>query len=266
MKHALLILCLGASACGGGGTPTTPTPVQPPATTRIISLSGPVAFGDVQVGSSKAMTLTISNTGNTSFAITGATGGFDGLRVSTLTGIVPAGGTLPFTFTFTPTTVGARSATFTLNGDFTTGNNATTMSGNGVPAPPPPLLSAGGIWRGQAASTSCKDDGAAAAVHYCQNAPTHSGSVTLILTQYAGGDVAGSVDIAGYPVSYASGSLVNDRLQISGAGGAGAFDYEYRNWNTFIAGNAMTGTFTWRLSLKSGGSVEYNMTLSGVSR
>lgn len=134
-----------------------------------------------------------------------------------------------------------------------------------TPAPPPPP-SAQGIWQGQAVSTSCKDDGAAAAANYCQAIPKHNGTVTLTLTQFAGGPVAGSIDIAGYPVSAASGSLVNDRLQLSGSGGAGAFDYEYRNWNTFIAGSTMTGALTWRLSLKSGGSVEYTLTLVGVTR
>lgn len=266
MKQALLILSVvGLIGCGGSGVPSAPSPTVTP--TRIIALSGPVAFGDVQVGASRSVTLTVSNRGNSTLTWSGIGGGFADTSVTPPTsGTIAAGGSTILVFTFAPKAVGPRSAPVSITGDFTDGTNATTMSGNGIPVPPPPLLSAGGIWRGQAASTSCKDDGAAAAVHYCQNAPTHNGSVTLLLTQYAGGDVAGSVDIAGYPVSYASGSLVNDRLQISGSGSAGAFDYEYRNWNTFIAGNTMTGTFVWRLSLKSGGAVEYSMTLAGVTR
>lgn len=86
----------------------------------------------------------------------------------------------------------------------------------------------------------------------------------LTLAQSVTGTVSGTLDIAGYPVNSASGSLVGDHLQINGSGTAGAFDYEYRNWNSTIAGPSMSGTFTWLLSLKSGGFVEYSMRLVGV--
>lgn len=91
--------------------------------------------------------------------------------------------------------------------------------------------------------------------------------MTLVLVQFIGGSVAGSIDIAGYPVASATGNLTGDRLQINGSGNAGAFDYEYRTWNTTITGSSMTGTFVWLLSLKNpGGFVQYNMSLVNTTR
>jgi HYDIN/CFA65/VesB family protein len=230
--------------------------------TRIISLSGPVAFGNVEVGSSKTATLTVSNTGNSTLTFTSIGGGFAETTVTPPTsGTIAAGGSRDLIFRFAPLSAGGRTATITINADHMSGNNATSMTGTGVATAPP---SAAGTWRGQAVSTSCRDEGAAAAVNYCKNVPTHNGPVVLTLVQFVGGNVAGSIDIAGYPVNSATGNLTGDRLQINGSGNAGAFDYEYRNWNSTISGSSMTGTFTWLLSLKSGGFVQYNMMLVNV--
>lgn len=64
----------------------------------------------------------------------------------------------------------------------------------------------------------------------------------------------------------ASGSLQGDRLQINGTGSDNGVEYEYKAWNTTISGNTMNGTFVFLEYLKSGGSVQYAMTLSNVVR
>lgn len=257
---ALAMLC---AACGSTNSPTTPTP-QPVATaTRIISLSGPIAFGDVQVGSSKAMTLIVSNTGNTSFGITGATGGFPGLSLGTFTGVVAGGGTFPLAFTFAPTTTGARSAIFTVSGDFTSGNNATTISGNGTAAPPP---SAAGTWIGRTSASTCRQSGPLGGTDYCHDNANIFGPLTMTFAQSVTGAVAGTVNFIDYRANV-SGSLNDTRLQVNGTGNAGFLDYEYANWNTVISGNTMTGTFLFRFSAKNpGGFVEWTMTLANVIR
>lgn len=266
MTRALLLCAIGVVGCGGGSTNqtiTAPTPA-PAAPTRVIALSGPVAFGDVQVGSSKTATLTISNRGTGTLTWTGITGGFAESTVTPPTsGTIAAGASTTLVFTFAPKSVGPRSAPLGITADFTDGNPATSISGNAVAAPP---ATATGTWRGSGTSTRCVDNGAAAAVEFCRVVPRFGGPLTLVLQQSIGGQVQGSIEWAGYPVNAATGSLVNDRLQINGSGVAGAFDYEYRDWNSTIAGNTMTGTFSWLLSLKSGGFVRYDVTMAGVTR
>lgn len=262
MKHALLILCLGASACGGS-SPTAPTPVPPPAATRIISLSGPLAFGDVAIGTSKTMTLVVSNTGNTSFAITGANGGFADLTLASLAGTIPAGGSMSLVFTFAPKAVGARAATFTLAGDFTSGTSATTISGNAIAGAPP---SAAGTWTGRANATACRQSGPLGGTDYCKDNANIFGPMVMAFVQAVNGNVAGTATFIDYKANV-SGSLNGNRLQVNGTGNAGFLDYEYASWNTLITGPTMTGTFIFRFSAKNpGGFVEWDMTISNMVR
>ena len=78
----LLALCV--SSCSGGGSPTAPSSPAA-AATRMISLSGNLAFGDVLVGQEATAQFTISNTGNSTLTITGMT--------------APAGGVYSASFT-----------------------------------------------------------------------------------------------------------------------------------------------------------------------
>lgn len=73
-----------------------------------------VSFGEVPVGQSATQTLTISNTGNQPFTpVIDATSLPAGVTVSTASQIA-AGGNLPLTVTFAPTTEGAVSGSFTV--------------------------------------------------------------------------------------------------------------------------------------------------------
>src|SRR5438046_9088366 len=107
MRHIVVILCMGAIAgCGGTNSPsiTSPTPQPAPqpsnTPTRVISLSGPVAFGDVVVGTPKTTPLTISNTGNSTLTFTGIGGGFADTLVSATSGTIHAGSSTTLTFRF----------------------------------------------------------------------------------------------------------------------------------------------------------------------
>jgi hypothetical protein len=145
-----------------------------------------------------------------------------------------------------------------IRGLYIDGNASLNFTLTAVPASP----TFTGTWRGRATSTSCKDDGAAAG--FCRAIPGLSDNLVMTLTQN-GNAVSGNVDFGGYPLK-ASGTAQGDRLQINGTGAFNGVDYEYRNWNTTMTGSTMTGSFTFLLYQKEGGSVQYVLQLVDVTR
>ncbi len=65
---ALVGVCLLSTACGSTSSATAPTPT--PTTTRIMAVSGDLAFGNVMLGSTADRTFTISNSGNATLTFT----------------------------------------------------------------------------------------------------------------------------------------------------------------------------------------------------
>lgn len=100
--------------------------------TRILGLSGNMAFGSVPVGSTKTGTLTISNTGNSSLTVTGITypAGFSGAY----TGTIAAGSSANVTVTFSPAAVQSYSGHITVATNRTSGTNTRAISGTGIAA------------------------------------------------------------------------------------------------------------------------------------
>jgi YD repeat-containing protein len=110
-------------AASGTGTPVP---------TRIIGLSGNLAFGNVTVGNSEQATLTIANTGNTTLTVSGISypAGFSGAW----SGTIAAGGSQPVTVTFAPSAATSYGGNVTVNCDSTSGNNTLPLSGTGMAA------------------------------------------------------------------------------------------------------------------------------------
>ena len=100
-------------------------------TTRSISLSGNLAFGSVQVGTSLQRTLTISNSGSTTLTVSGITypQGFSG----DWSGTIPAGGSHDVTTTFSPSLTANYRGDVQVQSDATTGISSIAVSGTGVP-------------------------------------------------------------------------------------------------------------------------------------
>jgi uncharacterized repeat protein (TIGR02543 family) len=99
--------------------------------TRIISLSGDMAFGEVTVGQSAQRTLTISNDGNSTLTVSSISypSGFSGDWTS---GSVASGGSQDVKVTFSPTEAASYGGTITVNSDHTSGANTASCSGTGV--------------------------------------------------------------------------------------------------------------------------------------
>jgi hypothetical protein len=98
--------------------------------TKIVSLSGNLAFGNVTVNSSLQSTLTISNAGNSTMTVSSISypSGFSG----NWSGPIAAGGSQPVTVTFSPTSATTYGGTVTVNSDATGGGNIISASGAGV--------------------------------------------------------------------------------------------------------------------------------------
>ena len=95
------------NACGPGATSgeATFTIAQAQTATRVMALSGNLAFGSVTVGQSATATFTISNTGNSTLTYTSLTCSCDVtvFSASPTTGTVPPGGSKTVTVSFSPT-------------------------------------------------------------------------------------------------------------------------------------------------------------------
>ena len=102
--------------------------------TKIIALSGNLAFGNLTVNTTATATLTISNTGNTALTVSSITYP-SGFNVNWSLGTIPAGGSQPVTVTFAPTAVQSYGGTVTVNSDKTSGTYTIAASGVGTAVP-----------------------------------------------------------------------------------------------------------------------------------
>jgi hypothetical protein len=103
--------------------------------TRLIFLSGDLAFGNVTVGSSSNRTLTIGNSGNSALTVGAITysDGFSG----DWSGAIPPSGATNLMVTFSPNAATNYSGDLIVNSDATGGGNTLSVSGVGVlPMPP----------------------------------------------------------------------------------------------------------------------------------
>jgi hypothetical protein len=134
MKRRLCLLTclsvLAAVSCGGDGGPTTPTE------TRIISLSGDINFGEVEVGQSADRMLRITNTGNAPLTVTHMNGSQDLVAafftsLQSATAVFP-GASIDVLVQFRPSEARQYLAVANVQGNMTSGTNSFNVSGIGV--------------------------------------------------------------------------------------------------------------------------------------
>ena len=102
--------------------------------TRIIGLSGNLAFGAVTTGTTVTATLTITNAGNSTLTINSITypAGFTGA----LSGTIAAGSVQSLTVTFAPTALSNYNGTVAVSSDATCGFSTIAVSGAGATTAP----------------------------------------------------------------------------------------------------------------------------------
>jgi hypothetical protein len=98
--------------------------------TRIVSLSGSLAFGNVIVNSSKQSSLTIYNNGNSTMTVSSVSypSGFSG----SWSGTISAANSQNVTVTFSPTSATSYGGNISVNSDATSGASSIAVSGSGV--------------------------------------------------------------------------------------------------------------------------------------
>jgi len=141
----VLLLALVVSACGRA-SPTAPTSTATPTSssvTRVMSLSGNLAFGTVEAGKTAELTFTIGNSGTGTLSVTGITvpGGYS---PSWTSGTIAPGGSQPVTVRFAPTAAQSYDGTLVVNGDHTSGTNTAALTGTGA-VPQPALATITGL-------------------------------------------------------------------------------------------------------------------------
>jgi len=135
-------LCFSMTGCGGGASATTtPPPNNPPSSGVFQFSSSSLDFGSVSVGSSKALTISMSNTGGSSLTVNQLSMNAPVFSVSgvTLPLTLNAGQSVNGTITFTPSAAGPASGTLTaMINSSAAGTVGLTGSGSTTPPPPPP--------------------------------------------------------------------------------------------------------------------------------
>ena len=135
------IICLGMAVSCSDSSPASPTPTPAPtptpiAATRVITVTGDLAFGYVDLGLSSERTFTIKNSGTemltfTSMSSVGGTGA-SGYSETPVSGTIAPGASQSVTVRFTPAIAQVYSNTLTIESDRTSGSNQITVTGTGV--------------------------------------------------------------------------------------------------------------------------------------
>lgn len=256
------------AGCGGSGGPTSPsgTTTPPVTTTRIIGVSGLLAFGDVPVGASRDAFMVISNSGNAVLTVSSlsVTGGFGSMVTGTWTsGTIAAGGSQAVTVRFAPTAAGTYNGTIVVNGDQTSGTNSLAISGAAV-------ATFNGTWTGGHVINQCNGTGSTqdlicgAARGAFKVGSNMSFSATL--TQ-SGNVVTGTATLGG-PAGPVSGTVTNGVLTLSGTlRDAQGFTAVITSWTTSVLGGTMGGSVAYTLTFSGlPGNAGIVATLNGVAR
>ena len=121
---------VSSDATSGNGTiAASGTGIGAP--TRVIGLSGNLAFGNVTVNATKTSAMVIANTGSAALTVSGIAypAGFSGNWTG---GTIAAGGNQTVAVTFAPAAAQGYNGTITVSSDMTGGTNTAPVSGTGV--------------------------------------------------------------------------------------------------------------------------------------
>jgi hypothetical protein len=136
MKHTLLSVVATAALAGGCGSSMSTSPAPLMATAKVISVTGDLSFGNVNIGSKSVRTFAINNAGSapmtfTSVACQAGTGDA-GFAADPAGGVVPSNASIAVEVHFAPMRAEFYSCALTVVGDQTSGEAAINASGTGI--------------------------------------------------------------------------------------------------------------------------------------
>ena len=140
MRHLPVALCLATLALGCGSKSPTEPGTPPVTETRVIQITGSLAFGTVDVNTVHDRVVAIHNLGTHPLSITGITGPSGPFAASPTSFTVPSPGIQNVTIRFSPTEARTYSGNVSFNGNQTSGANTIALSANVLG----PLFSRGG--------------------------------------------------------------------------------------------------------------------------
>lgn len=126
---AMLLAVLACASCEKSN-PAAPSPSSQ-AGTRVIALSGNLAFGSVEAGKTAESTLTIGNSGTSSLSVSGISVP-DGYAVNWTSGAIAPGASQQVVVRFAPTGARSYDGTLAVSGDHTSGTNTAALKGTGL--------------------------------------------------------------------------------------------------------------------------------------
>jgi len=138
VRPALVTIALALALSGCGGTPSSSsptTPKLPAAGTRIMELTGDLAFGNTQVGTTVVVPLDIKNLGTGVLTVTGLTLP-NGYTANWTGGTILAGHRQAVAIAFLPSAVQPYPGSVVVSADQTVGANTIGVSGTGVSPSP----------------------------------------------------------------------------------------------------------------------------------
>lgn len=126
---AMLLAVMACVSCEKSN-PAAPSSASQ-AGTRVIALSGNLAFGSVEAGRTAESTLTIGNSGTSSLSVSGISVP-DGYAVNWTSGAIAPGSSQQVVVRFAPTGARSYDGTLVVNGDHTGGTNTAALKGTGL--------------------------------------------------------------------------------------------------------------------------------------
>jgi hypothetical protein len=132
-KLTVLLLCLGTMVGCMGFSSSKTAAVQAPTST--LSMGGSVlAFGTVTTGTSKTLSMTLSNSGSASITVNSVSISSQAFSLKTpaIPTTIAAGQSAAITITFTPISAGDINATASIVSDASSGNASFSLTGTGI--------------------------------------------------------------------------------------------------------------------------------------
>lgn len=250
LRGVALAMPLLFAACGGN--PTAPSPG--PSTTRVMVLTGDLAFNQVEIGQAATATFTIGNTGNAPLTVTSITGTgplTSQGAVNWTAGIIAPGASQEVRVAFYPLSLGTYSGALMVSGDQTSGTNTIRYSAEVVAGTP-----FAGSWSGSYRVDSCQ--GAGSTQELLCSAPSGGragglyppGTVlpmALLLAQ-SGESVSGTLAL-GELTGPVTGVIANGLLTLRGSVGSGSLQVTMVHWSSRVVGRTMEGVAAYNVAM-----------------